>query len=489
MSTAIGSRQLHRSLSGWQDEGQNGHVPTYQRLAGAVAGLLVDGRLPTRTRLPSERDLASELQVSRTTVTSAYERLRDEGYLVSRQGSGSWTALPAAPSGGTGILMPGLVSAELLDLAVAAPGPPPGALEQATASAAARLPQELADVRRLSPHGYYPAGLPELRARIAERFTQRGVATSAEQILVSSGAQGAIHLLAGRLLSPGDVVLVEQPTYPNGLEAFRRTGARLVPLPVTTAGWDLDLLAETLAAVRPRVAYLQPDFQNPTGVLMSEVERERLVAVARRSGTLLIIDETHVELALDGQQMPAPVASFERDERVLTVGSFSKAVWGGLRIGWIRGAPRVIADLAAERASVDLGAPVLDHLVGAELFPQLPQLLADRRRDLAEARDVLIRAVRTHLPEWEPNRPGGGLSLWTRLDGPYSTDLEAAAVRHGLRLASGPRFAVDGTLERFLRLPFTLDVDQLEPAVARLAAAQAGLRALRRPLAAPPLIA
>ena len=473
-----------------QNEQRDGPGPAYRRLAGAIAGLLVDGRIPIRTRLPSERDLAVELQVSRTTVTSAYERLREAGYLVSRQGSGSWTTLPAAPAAGSGGLTPGLIPADLLDLAVAAPGPPSGGvLEAAMAAAAGRLPQELAEGRRLTPHGYQPAGLPELRARIAGRFTERGVATSAEQILVTNGAQGAIHLLAGRLLHPGDVLLVEQPTYPNGMEAFRRTGARLVPLPVTTAGWDLDLLEETLAAVRPRVAYLQPDFHNPTGALLDEAGRERLVAAARRSGTLLIIDETHAELALDGQRMPLPVAAFERDGRVITVGSFSKAVWGGLRIGWIRGAPRIVAELAAERASVDLGSPVLDHLVGAEIYGRLAEVLVERRLELAGARDVLIAAVSAHLPEWQANRPAGGLSLWTRLDGPYSTDLESAAVRHGLRVASGPRFAVDGTLERYLRLPYSLDAEQLEPAILRLAAARAGLETPRRAAASAPLIA
>ena len=168
--------------------------------------------------------------------------------------------------------------------------------------------------------------------------------------MVTSGAQGALHLLAARLLGPGDVVLVEQPTYPNALEAFRGTGARLVPFPVTGEGWDLDLLAETFASLRPRLAYLQPDFQNPTGALLDTRGRELLVALARRSGTLLLIDETHVELDLSGQQMPAPTAALERDGQVVTVGSLSKVVWGGLRIGWIRSAPRMIADLSANAA-------------------------------------------------------------------------------------------------------------------------------------------
>ncbi len=486
MAGAIGTRQLRRSLNGWEDQG---HGPAYQRLATALAGQLVDGQLPVRTRLPSERDLAAELGVSRTTVTSAYERLRSEGYLVSRQGSGSWTTLPAMRNPERAPLTPGMAAADFFDLAVAAPGPPPGVIEAAMDAAAQRLPAELADIRRMGGHGYQPTGLAELRARIADRFTARGAPTSPEQIAITSGAQGAVHLLAGRLLSPGDVVLVEQPTYPNGLEAFRRTGARLVPLPVTAAGWDLDQLADTLDAVRPRFAYLQPDFQNPTAALMDDAGRERLVAAARRSGTLLLIDETHVELPLDGQPMPTPVAALERDGRVVTVGSLSKAVWGGLRIGWVRTSPRLISDLATERSSVDLGPPVLDHLIGVQVVDRLPELLIDRRRQLAQSRDLLCAAMARHLPDWTFSVPTGGLSLWARIDGPHASELEMAAERHRLRLAAGPRFSVDGTLERFMRLPYTLPPDLLEPAIVRLAAANASLSAARRPLAYTPLIA
>ncbi len=454
-----------------------------------VAGQLVDGQLPVRVRLPSERDLAAELGVSRTTVTSAYERLRAEGFLVSRQGSGSWTTLPPQRAGGMLPLTPGQSPSEMLDLAVAAPGPPPAILEAATEAAALRLPGQLLEMREIAGHGYHPAGLPELRARIAERFAVRGAPTTGEQIMVTSGAQGALHLLAGRLLGPGDVVLVEQPTYPNALEAFRRTGARLVPFPVTTDGWDLDLLAETLASVRPRLAYLQPDFQNPTGALLDNRGRELIVAAARRSGTLLLIDETHVELDLAGRQMPSPVAALERDGQVVTVGSLSKVVWGGLRIGWIRSAPRMIAELVAERSGVDLGGPVLDHLIGAEVLERMPGVLDARRRALTGSRDLMLDALARHLPEWTCPAPGGGLSIWARLDGPYSSDLEAAAGRHRVRLAAGPRFGVDGTLERFLRLPYTLPVDQLEAAVIRLASAHSSLSISRRPMAYAPVCA
>jgi DNA-binding transcriptional MocR family regulator len=372
---------------------------------------------------------------------------------------------------------------------VAAPCPPPAIIEAAAEAATLRLAGQLVELSGLASHGYYPAGLPELRARIAERFATRGAPTSPEQIMVTSGAQGALHLLAGRLLGPGDVVLVEQPTYPNALEAFRRTGARLVPFPVTGDGWDLDLLAETFASLRPRLAYLQPDFQNPTGALLDARGREFVVAAARRSGTLLLIDETHAELDLSNRQMPAPTAALERDGQVVTVGSLSKVVWGGLRIGWIRTTPRMIAELVGERSGVDLGGPVLDHLIGGEVFERLPGVLDARRRSLAAARDLMVDAVSRHIPEWTCPVPGGGLSIWARLDGPYSSDLEAAAERHRVRLAAGPRFGVDGTLERFLRLPYTLPPEQLEPAVIRLAAAYSSLSISRRPVAYAPAIA
>jgi DNA-binding transcriptional MocR family regulator len=486
MTGAIGTRQLRRSLSGWQERG---HGPTYQRLAEVLAAQLIDGQLSVRTRLPSERDLAAELGLSRTTVTSAYERLREEGYLVSRQGSGSWTTLPTHRSAEMAPLTPGLAGDAFLCLAVAAPEAPPGILEAASVAAATRLPTELLDGHRMGGHGYHPAGLPELRARIADRFTARGAPTTAEHILITTGAQGAIHLLAEHLLSPGDVVVVEQPTYPNALEAFRRTGARLVPLPVTAEGWDLDQLADTLESVRPRFVYLQPDFHNPTGALMDDAGRERLVAAARRAGTLLLIDETHVELPLTPRVMPTPVAALERDGRVVTIGSLSKVVWGGLRIGWIRTGPRMIAELAAERSGIDLAGPVLSHLIGVEVCALLPDAMAARREQLTGSRDLLSAAITRHLPEWSFTLPEGGLSIWAKLDGPHSSELEVAAGRHRIRLAAGPRFSVDGTLERFLRLPFTLPAEQLEPAIMRLAAVNAGLASSRRPQSYAPLIA
>lgn len=470
------SQSLARLLVGWPDSGRG---PAYERLARVTAALLLDGRLLPHTRLPAERDLARALGVSRTTVTAAYARLRDDGFLLSRQGAGSWTVLPARPSRSLaplGFRPDGDRDDGSLDLAIAAPGPAPELLGGAVAEAGRLFAAELARAglgTTSAGHGYYPAGLPMLRDAVAARFTARGVPTTAEQILITAGALGAVHLAARRLLSGRDVALVEQPTYPNAVDALRRTGTRLVGLPVSSDGWDPDLLAAAFAQARPRVAYMIPDFQNPTGALLDVGGRERLVAAARAAGSVLLCDETLVDLPLDGQERPPPLAAFDTDDRVVTIGSLSKAVWGGLRIGWLRGQRRLIEELAAERSTIDLAGPVYEQYLAAVVLGGLDALLPARRTDLAARRDVLIEELAARLPEWRWRTPGGGLALWVRLDAPMSTALADAGERHGLRLAAGPRFGLDGTLERFLRIPYTLAPDDLIEAVRRLAAARA----------------
>lgn len=484
--SVVPSRSLHRLLLGWEEAGRG---PSYVRLATAIAGAMLDGRLPVPGRLPSEREIAAAMGISRTTVAAAYGRLRDDGFLVSRRGAGSWTRLPERPSRRMTAMLPDLgMPDDVIDLALAAPGADPEAIEAAFAAALPTLPAELR-CSAVGMHGYQPAGVRALREAIATRYDLRGVPTSADQILITPGAQGALHLLAESLIEPGDVVLLEHPTYPNAVDAFRRARARLVPLTVTAQGWDPDEMARTLDQVRPRFAYLVVDFHNPTSALLDEVGRERLVAAARRAGTLLVIDETAAELPLNGQPLPPPVAAFDRDERVLTVGSMSKTYWGGLRLGWLRAGPRMVVDLAGSRSHVDLSGPVFEQLVGVQLLEQAELHLARRRAALASQRDALTAALRARFPSWQWTEPAGGLSLWVALSAPISTALADAAERHRLRLVPGPRFGIDGTLERFLRLPFTLPVDALEESVERLAAAYADLDAAGPRMAAPTLIA
>jgi DNA-binding transcriptional MocR family regulator len=204
---------------------------------------------------------------------------------------------------------------------------------------------------------------------------------------------------------------------------------------------------------------------------MSNEDRDRLVAVAQRFNTLLVIDETMTELSLDGQS-PLPVAAFDRHDGVVSVGSLSKVLWGGLRVGWIRSSPDLVAELAIARSRIDLAGPVVEQLAAAHLIRTLDEQLPPRLATLRENRAALVSALQTQLPRWAVTSPAGGLSLWVALDRPISTALADAAEQYGVRIAPGPRFGLDGMLERFLRIPFSLPAADLVEAVRRLAVAE-----------------
>ena len=276
-------------------------TPAYAGLADALTLLIGDGRISLATRLPSERELTDALGVSRTTVTRAYAALRDAGYAEARQGSGTFTRVPGGRSRAHDrALLPGPGDEDAIDLNCAATSAPPG-LASAYAEAAAELPAYFGG------HGYFPAGLPRLQAAIAATYDERGLPTEPGQIMVTTGALSAASVVAQAFTGPGDRVLVESPVYPNATLAIRHSGARLAASPVDPDGWDLDAAGAALRQTSPRLAYLIPDFQNPTGHLMTDEQRERYAAHLRRARTVAVVDEAHQALALEGQEMPAPV--------------------------------------------------------------------------------------------------------------------------------------------------------------------------------------
>jgi DNA-binding transcriptional MocR family regulator len=452
MDRSVNGPHLIRLLGEWRSA-----RPDYQSLATAIRLLVLDGRLPLRTRLPGERELAAAAGTSRTTTAAAYAALRDEGFLASRRGSGSWTCLPADRAAAA---QPVAADAEI-DLSCAATAAPERSLHRALAAATAELP------RHLPGPGYNALGLPVLRAAIAEHLTRRGAPTAADQVLVTAGAQHALSLLLRVLAGPGDRVLVDHPTYPNALDAIRAVGARPVPVALGPGGWDLEMLDATLRQASPRLAYVIADNHNPTGQTLPAADRERLLSLARRTRTPLVVDETLAELTLEGEE-PALLSAHDD---VIAIGSMSKAFWGGLRIGWIRAAPALVQRLALARASVDMSSPVIEQLVATELLRDPQPVLAAHRDALRARRDALAARLRTELPGWHFTPPRGGASLWIELDAPRSSALAALASRHGVRIAPGPRFGVDGAFERFLRIPYTLPEPQLAEAVERLALA------------------
>lgn len=435
-------------------------TPAYAGLADALVLLIGDGRIGLDVRLPSERELTEALQVSRTTVTRAYAVLRDAGYAEARQGAGTFTRVPGGRSRvHDKALMPWSGDEAAIDLNCAAATAPPG-LAAAYADAVAELPS------LLGGHGYFPAGLPALQAAIARSYDDRGLPTAPSQVIVTAGALAATAVVARALSGPGDRAVVDTPVYPNATEAIRHSGARLVGAVVDPDAWDVSAFAAAVRQAAPRLAYLIPDFQNPTGHLMSAAQREEAAAALRRARAVPVVDESLQALALDGQEMPPPFASFAAD--TVTLGSASKSFWGGLRIGWIRAPHALVERLTAARVSLDLGAPPLEQLALTMLLEQHDVLPGQRAR-LREQRDALAAAVTAHLPDWRFRLAGGGLSLWCELPVPLATALAAEAERRGVIVVPGPVFAVDGGLDRFVRLPWVRPVTELQDAVRRLA--------------------
>jgi DNA-binding transcriptional MocR family regulator len=461
---------------GWRRPGEASHA-----LADALRALVVDGRLAARTRIPSERALSAQLGVSRGSVSRAYDRLREDGFLLSARGAGSWLTLPAGAGAPAPPPLPDDDSAaRVLDLSIAALPAPDPLLAEAAERAAAALP------RHLAGHGYAAAGLGELRAALAEHLTARGLPTTTDEVLVTAGAQHALHLLLGLLAGPGERVLVDAPAYPRTLSAIRAARARAVPVPLTETGWDADAWADAARAAQPRMAVTVADFHNPTGLTMRAAAREAIALTCARAGTVLVTDETCAELRLDGPAMPPPLGAFDPGGTVITIGTLSKSCWGGLRIGWIRATARTIRELAALRAGVDMAGPVLDQLLAVELLSRWDAVLASRRALLRPRRAALRSALAEHAPGWTVRHPHGGISAWARLPTPSATHLATLAARDHLLVVPGPAFSVDGTFEHHLRLPFTLPPADIASAIARLAALAGSTPSTASPLDAEP---
>jgi DNA-binding transcriptional MocR family regulator len=482
----IGPRELTRLLGAWPSPGS----PAYLALAARVRLLVLDGRLPVGVRLPPERELAAALGISRTTVSAAYDVLRENGHAASRQGAGTWTSLPTSGAD-VPTWAPEPPPAGVLDLVHAAPSAPPH-VHAAYQAALESLP------RLLPGTGYDYRGLLPLRERLAERFTQRGLPTTADQLLITGGALQGVRLALSFAAGAGDRVVVEEPSYPNGLDVITDLGARPVTVPVRPpsgadlgrddGGWDVGSLADAVRRTAPRAAYLIPDFQNPTGALMPDAVRREVGQVLARAGTVAVVDETLVELGLDGEPMPAPFAAVAPGP-VVTVGTASKLAWGGLRVGWARSDAATVARLAALRSRVDLAGPVLEQLAVMHLLDVVDDLRAHRVDSLRRSRDALLTLLAQHLPDWWVSAPSGGQVVWCRLPSESSSALAAAAGRIGLRVTPGSRFSAQGALESWVRLPYTHPVDTLERAVPMLARAWADVPrepGTRRPVAAVP---
>ncbi|TDE02551.1 PLP-dependent aminotransferase family protein [Jiangella asiatica] len=448
--------------------------PLYHRLSTSIAELIDRGELPPLAVLPSERALADALLLSRTTVVTAYQTLREAGRLERRRGSGTWVR-SGAPGGEretvSGDLLAGdHVASPFLNGPLATIDFANAALPSLdlVADVAAGLTHD--DYRRLGSahHGYHPRGLPALRERVAGWYSGLGTPTTPDEVLITSGAQQALELIARGCLQPGDGVVVEEPTYRGALEAFAHTGSRIRTVRADQDGMDVGALEQMLAARTPRLVYVQAVAHNPTGAVLAEERRRRLAAAVQASSAVLVDDTSLAGTVFRG---PAPAPILGSGDRIVTVGSMSKLFWGGLRIGWIRASARVTSRLAQVKGVTDLGTSLVSQEIALRLLDRVDEAAAARRESLAAGFELLTGLLSEHLPDWTWREPRAGASLWVRLPNGDATHLAQVALRFGVALLPGAVFSADRHTDDHTRLPYALPPEVLREGVLRLARA------------------
>lgn len=427
------------------------------------------GSLGPGQRLPPVRGLASLLGVTPETVAGAYKRLVDEGYLRGEIGRGTFVAAPPlraeedplAPFEGGGALPPFATSS-------AGPGPPahrdllrlasqPGVVSFAASVAAPELAPVEPLRRALSDALAYDGvsalqvgptqGYEPLRACIAELLRQRGLEVDAHTVCVTSGCQQGIDLAAKVFVAAGDTVLVEQPSFLGALEAFRARGARVIGVPIEADGLRVDALPSLIQRHRPKLLYCMPTYQNPTGRSLSPEKRRALLRTAAAFDLPIVEDDSAGFIHLQGDAAGLSLKAEDTAGYVIHLGTFSKLIAAGLRLGWLVADAPVFEKLVAAKYASDLSSDSLVQRAVHRLLAEgsLEAHLSSARRAYRERRDILVEALRRPgilPPDSTFDVPEGGFNLWLELPrvGTTSTELYLEAVRRGVAFVPGPFF-------------------------------------------------
>ena len=478
---------------------RNSGLPLYRQICQSLREAILSGELAEGVRLPTERTLASELGVNRTTVMNAYNELASEGLIEGHVGRGtlvrrnhfvpngdsfenetaSWLlGLPAGEReilGSDAHMLSELASAgerrEILSLAPGSPAPnllPAGILRSIFADGF------LADSQ--AALGYCPVeGLHSLRKGIAANMRRRGVTIDTQHILILSGSTQGIGLIGRFLLNPGDEVVVEVPTYLGAIQAFRSLNARVIGVPTDSDGIRVDLLESILARHRPRLIYTQPVHQNPTGFVMSQERRRRLLVLAKRYQTPILEDDPYGEIYFEGKQ-PQPLKALDTNGQVLYLSTFSKILAPGLRVAWMAAPEPIIERLSLHKQIFDLNTTAIGQWTVSELIRRdlLDGHLAMLRQQYRHKRDLMLQAINRYWPsEVRVNHPTGGFHLWCRLPRDMrARSLLREAANEQVAFVIGEPFHVDGGGQQHFRLSYAFpDEDDIEEGVKRIGTA------------------
>jgi len=331
-------------------------------------------------------------------------------------------------------------------------------------------------------------GLPELRQWVADYVGSQGTRVTPDHVLIVNGAKHGLDLVCKLFLSPGDSVVVTKPTYMTALPIFRGYEAVFVEIGQDAEGLLTQELEECLRDIGrkgqplPKLIYNIPEFHNPTGITMSQRRRIELVGIAQRYGILVVEDDPYRRIRFEGVSVP-PIQSFDQSNCVIGLGTFSKIVAPGLRIGWVAAAPDVIEKMAwfkSDGGSCPLTQRlILEYSRAGYIIPHVNDLI----RIYASHRDTMLKALSEHLPEATASKPHGGYYLWVRLSEHVNTDkLLPVALRHGVEFLPASVFYATTGPANYLRLAYSYSApDAIEEGMRRLRAAMAELTGQPRP--------
>jgi GntR family transcriptional regulator/MocR family aminotransferase len=449
---------------------RDSNTPVYRQIAEELRARIVSGELSPGAKLPPSREMAETLGVNRNTVASAYDELVKSGDVRSHVGQGTFVAARDvdSPPSRTPFRFRFSRAAEAAAERVQKPAPTsghPDPIDFATLVPDENLfPVEpfravLDQVMRRQGKTllqYGPAaGHPPLRAYIAERLRSRGVEASAENVLIVNGSQQGLDLICRCLLDPGDRVALESPTYTIVLPLLAQYHARTEPIPMTDRGMDLEALEAVLERSRPKLVFTMPTFHNPTGITTDLASRKRLLDLAARYQTPLVEDDFDSELRFDGKSVP-PLKALDARGSVLHIGTFSKGLFPGLRLGYVVASAPVVAALGRSKLIADyhtsllLQAAVLEFCRKGHYDRHLKRLAAIYR---GKSR-TLIQALERHFPYGVGfTRPEGGYAYWITLPEALSAEaLLEESTRAGVLFTPGSNFFSGGEGDRYLRL-------------------------------------
>ncbi|MGE7111551.1 PLP-dependent aminotransferase family protein [Lysinibacillus sp. NPDC047702] len=459
----------------------------YKQLAEYIEKGIADGTFPPDKPLPSERYLANTLNVNRSTVVSAYDELEAMGLIERNRGSGttiskdiwgitrkripSWNRYIEA-----GSFLPNLpvtqkirkeaVEHKLINLATGELSEdlfPKSSLREITATRSF-----------IGSLGYdHPQGSEILRTTLTKHIkNSRGIDTNPSSILITSGAQQALHLIVQCLLKPGDAIAIEDPSYNYNLPIFKSAGLQLHYLSVDKDGVAPEDLQTLYKKHRIKMIFLNPDFHNPTGSSLNIKRREAILDISSKLGIPVVEDDPYSLTAFSGDKIPT-LKSLDKNGNVLYISSLSKIVASGLRIGWIVGPTSVIERLSDAKQQIDFGHSSFTQWIANDFLESINFNLHIKRliRELEKRRDTIVQSLDTYLKnQVEFSIPQGGIHIWCKVLKNYSeTQLLEESIKRGVIYVPGSTM---GSQNGFVRFTYAReDVDSIDEGIKRFAQA------------------